>query len=139
MKNNCYLSFLFLILSISAFSQSNTTAIDSIKRVLAVVKSDTARVNTLNSIADKYKESNPDSTAFYAVKATNLARKTNYNFGLANAYINSGNSNIILGNYRQANQYFEKAQAVFETLLKADSKIEIKRIQNGLARAFASQ
>ena len=139
MKNKCYLSFLFLILSVSAFSQSNITAIDSLKRVLAVVKSDTARVNTFNSIADKYKESNPDSTAFYAIKAAALARKSSYNFGLANSYINSGNSNIILGNYRQANQYFNKAQMSFEKLLNSDSEIDSKRIQNGLARAFASQ
>ena len=81
-KNNCYLSFLFLILNVSAFSQSNSTAIDSLKRVLAVAKSDTAKVNTFNSIADKYKESNPDSTAFYAIKAAALARKSNYDFGL---------------------------------------------------------
>ncbi len=139
MKNNCYLSFLFLILSISAFSQSNNTTIDSLKRVLAVAKNDTSKVNTYNSIADKYKESNPDSTAFYAMKAAALARKSSYNFGLANSYINSGNSNIILGNYRQANQYFNKAQLSFETLLNSDSEIDNKRIQNGLARAFASQ
>ncbi len=139
MKNNCYLSFLFLILNASAFSQSNNTVIDSLKRVLAVAKNDTSKVNTYNSIADKYKESNPDSTAFYALKAASLARKSSYNFGLANSYINSGNSNIILGNYRQANQFFNKAQQSFERLLHSNSEIDIKRIQNGLARAFASQ
>ncbi|WP_309640888.1 tetratricopeptide repeat protein [Flavobacterium sp.] len=139
MKNINSISFLLFLTSMSVFSQSSATEVDSLKRVLSVVKIDTAKVNVLNSIADKYKESNPDSTAFYAVKAAALAQHTNYNFGLANAYINSGNSNIILGNYRQANQYFGKAQAVFEMLLNADSEIEIKRIQNGLARAFASQ
>lgn len=139
MKINCYLSFLFLILSVSAFSQSNSTAIDSLRRVLAVVKSDTAKVNTFNSIADKYKESNPDSTAFYALKAAALAQKTNYNFGLSNSFINSGNANIILGNYRQANQYFNKAQLAFESLLSSNSDIDAGRIKNGLGRAFASQ
>lgn len=114
-------------------------AIDSLKDVLSVVKSDSAKVNTYNNIADKYKESNPDSTAFYAIKAATLARKTNYNFGLANAYINSGNSNIILGNYRRANQYFNKAQLAFEKLLTSSSEIDAKQIKNGLARAFASQ
>ena len=123
----------------SVFSQSPSTAVDSLKRILSVIKIDTAKVNVLNSIADKYKESNPDSTAFYAFKAASLAQKMNYNFGLANAYINSGNSNIILGNYRQASHYFGKAQGIFEILLDANSEIGIKRIQNGLARAFASQ
>lgn len=139
MKNNCYLSLLFLLISFGAASQSNTTTIDSLKRVLAVAKSDTAKVNTFNTIADKYKESNPDSTAFYAFKAATLARRTNYHFGLANSYINSGNSNIILGNYNQASSYFKKAQLAFEKLLQSNSEIDSKRIQNGLARAFASQ
>ena len=139
MKNNCYLSFLFLILSINAYSQSNSTAIDSLKRVLAFAKSDTTKVNTFNSIADKYKESNPDSTAFYALKAAALAQRKNYDFGLASSYINSGNSNIILGNYPQAKEYFNQAQQSFEKLLQSNSEIEPQRIQNGLARAFASQ
>jgi len=138
-KNNCYLSLLFLLISFGAVGQSNTTAIDSLKRVLSVVKSDTARVNTFNTIADQYKESNPDSTAFYALKAATLARRTNYNFGLANSYINSGNSNIILGNYKQATSCFKNAQLAFEKLLQSNSEIDSKRIQNGLARAFASQ
>jgi tetratricopeptide (TPR) repeat protein len=127
------------MLGATAFCQSSSTAVDSLKRVLSVVKIDTVKVNVFNSIADKYKESNPDSTAYYALKAADLAQKKSYYFGLANAYINSGNSNIILGNYRQANLYFGKAQSVFEALLTADSEIEMKRIQNGLARAFASQ
>ncbi len=139
MKNNCYILFLLFLLNVNAFGQSNTTAIDSLKDVLSVVKSDSAKVNAYNSIADKYKESNPDSTAFYALKAAALARKASYNFGLANSYINSGNANIILGNYRQANQYFNKAQVAFEKLLASNSEIDSKRIQNGLARAFASQ
>lgn len=123
----------------SAFSQSNLAKIDSLKRVLTVVKIDTVRVNAFNSIADKYKEFNPDSTAFYAKKAALLAQKTNYRFGLANALINSGNSQIILGNYRPANQYFHKAQLIFEKLLASHSEIEEKRLKNGLARTFASQ
>ncbi|WP_298222645.1 tetratricopeptide repeat protein [Flavobacterium sp.] len=139
MKNTNYLSLLILLTGMSVFAQTSSTAVDSLKRVLSVVKIDTAKVNVLNSIADKYKESNPDSTASYALKAAALSQKLDYDFGLANALVNSGNSNIILGNYRKANEYFAKAQAVFETLLNANTEIETKRIQNGLARAFASQ
>lgn len=127
------------MMSTAAFCQSSSTAVDSLKQVFLVAKIDTVKVNALNAIADKYKESNPDSTAFYAMKASVLAKKSGYDFGLANAYINSGNSNIILGNYRQANQYFAKAQNVFEKLLNSNSGIETKMIKNGLARSFASQ
>ena len=139
MKNKFNISFLFLAFALNGFCQSQNTTIDSLKRVLPYVKTDTAKVNLLNTIADKFKESNPDSTAFYATKATVLSQKVNYNFGLANSYINTGNSNIILGNYRNANTYFSKAQSGFEKLLEANSEIDVKRIKNGLARAYASK
>ncbi len=139
MKNKYYILFLFLWVVQFAFSQTQSTSIDSLKRILPYSKNDTARVNLYNTIADKYKELNPDSTTFYATKATLLSQKVNYNFGLANSYINSGNSNIILGNYKNANQYFAKAQLCFEKLLESNSEIETKRLKNGLARAFASQ
>ncbi|WP_291084173.1 tetratricopeptide repeat protein [Flavobacterium sp. BFFFF1] len=139
MKNTNYIVLFFLLKSLTGFGQSAVTTIDSLKRVLAVSKTDTVKVNILNSIADQYKESYPDSTAVYALKAATLSRKANYEFGLATSYINSGNGNIILGNYKEAKDYFVKAQTVFEKLLNSDSEIDRKRIKNGLGRSFASQ
>ena len=106
------------------------------KRVLKVVKIDSAKVNIYNRIADKFKESNPDSTAFYANKAASLSLKIKYAFGLANSFINKGNSNIILGNYKIAVNEFRKAQLKFQSLLESDT--ENKLYKNGLARAYAS-
>lgn len=139
MKNRRNISFSFLLIGLTAMGQSPVKPVDSLKQVFGAAKTDTAKVNVLNSIASKYQESNPDSTGFYAIKAEKLARQCRYDFGLANAYINSGNSNIILGNYRQANHYFSLAQHLFESLLEEASIAETKRIQNGLARAYASQ
>ena len=111
MKRNLNI-FLIIVISIFGnFCLAQNTEIDSLKRVLKVIKIDTSKVNIYNHIADKFKESNPDSTAFYAQKAAALSLKIKYDFGLANSYINTGNSNIILGNYKVAIQEFKKAQS----------------------------
>ena len=139
MKNKYFLATLLLIISINGFCQSQHSQIDSLKRVLKFSKIDSAKANIYNNIADKFKESNPDSTDFYAAKANVLSRKINYTFGQANANLNIGNSNIILGNYKLAIQNFQKAQSAFEKLLGTDSEIDIKRLKNGLAKSYASQ
>ncbi len=134
-KSN-YRSTAFLLLLLLCGYCNAQAPIDSLKSVLKAAKIDTVKVNIYNKIADKFKESNPDSTAFYAQKATSLSLKIKYNFGLANAYINTGNSNIIFGNYAAALTYFKKAQSVYEPLLEEDPTNTM--IKNGLARAYAS-
>ncbi len=116
------------------FSQNK--AIDSLKRVLKVAKIDTTKVNVYNNLANEFKNINPDSTAFYGAKANDLAVKTEYDFGQANAAMNIGNSNIILSNYPNALLNFDKAQRIFKDLLSNNPND--KKLKNGLARAFAS-
>ena len=120
----------------SSFAFSQNTTIDSLKRVLKFSKIDTAKVNIYNNLANEFKNTNPDSTGFYGAKANELGIKTNYNFGQANAEMNIGNSNIILSNYSKALQNFIKAQTIYSQLLEKDS--DNIKLQNGLARAFAS-
>ncbi len=131
-------SILLIFILSSTFCIAQNQVIDSLKKVIQVTKIDSAKVNTYNTIADKFKESYPDSTAYYALKASALAKKTNYNFGIANAFMNSGNSNIILSNYKNALHDFENAKTYFEKELKNTSNIDKKRIKNGLARSYAS-
>jgi tetratricopeptide (TPR) repeat protein len=138
-KNQYLIITLFLTFFLNGICLAQNTKIDSLKRVLPATKTDTAKVNIYNKIADKFKESNPDSTRFYAAKAILLAQKTNYTFGQANAFLNVGNANIVLGNFKIANQNFEKAQTLFEKLLDNNETIDNKLIKNGLARALASQ
>ncbi len=123
-----------IILYFDGFSQN--IKIDSLKRVLKVTRIDTTKVNIFNTIADAFKETNPDSTSFYAEKAAVLSKKVKYGFGMANSYMNNGNANIILGNYKKAAAYFGKAQLEYESLLKKDP--DNKQLKNGLARAYAS-
>ena len=129
--------FLIILLSVLCnYCMAQSTEIDSLKRVLKATKIDTSKVNIYNHIADKFKESNPDSTAFYAQKAAALSLKLKYDFGLANSYINTGNSNIILGNYKIAISEFKKAQLKFQSLVALDG--ENKFFKTGLARTYAS-
>ena len=127
---------LFFVAIFSSIGYSQTTAIDSLKRVLRVAKTDTTKVNIYNSLANNFKEINPDSTTFYATKAMILSQKTSNSFGLATSYINNGNANIILGNYKNATTFFSKAKTEFEKLAANDEKN--KKIKNGLARSLAS-
>ena len=127
----------FLLFSfIGGIANAQNNQIDSLQRILRVTKIDTAKVNHYNTIADLYKEINPDSTLFYAQKAAVLSTKTGYNFGLATAFTNKGNASIILGNYPVALKYFKNSQTEFGIALQQnpDNKETIK----GLARSYAS-
>ena len=136
MKKTYTIAMLFFVAIFSSIGYSQTTAIDSLKRVLRVAKTDTTKVNIYNSLANNFKEINPDSTTFYATKAMILSQKTSNSFGLATSYINNGNANIILGNYKNATTFFSKAKTEFEKLAANDEKN--KKIKNGLARSLAS-
>lgn len=135
MKKKYPIQVLLPFLLFCAFSWSQKTEIDSLKRVLRVAKVDTTKVNLYNHIANQFKESNPDSTAYYATKAATMSQKINYPFGLATSYLNRGNSNIILSNYQKAKIDFEKAKTSFSEQLEDN---ETKEIKNGLARSYAS-
>src|SRR3954467_4469116 len=102
---------------LTGISSAQSTAIDSLKRVLQGVKVDTAKVNTYNALAHEFRESNPDSTTYYAAKASTLSQQIKYNFGQANALMNNGNASVIRSNYPQALKDFNQAAKYFRLLL----------------------
>jgi tetratricopeptide (TPR) repeat protein len=132
-KINVYFFFLLCFVKPVLFAQS--ASIDSLKKVLITIKIDTAKVNTLNMLADNYKNIDSDSTAYYAKKALTQSTKIKYDFGIANAFINHGNSNVIKSNYKAALQDFHYAQLKFQKLIDHGSEINIGKIKNGLARS----
>jgi tetratricopeptide (TPR) repeat protein len=136
LKNTFRIALFLTMTTVCGLSHAQGFQVDSLKRVLKVVTTDTAKVNIYNHLAGRFRETNPDSTAFYASKAAALSLKINYGFGLANASINTGNSEIIFGNYAKALTHFKKAQSVYESLLEDDK--QNKAFKNGLARAYAS-
>jgi tetratricopeptide (TPR) repeat protein len=136
LKHSIPIAILFFTVSISGVCLAQTNPVDSLKSVLSKSKIDTVSVNAYNHLANYYKDSNIDSTRFYAQKAASMAVKTNYGFGLANAYINLGNFNLVTGNYKVALHHFQNAQLKYESLLEKNTTD--KAFKNGLARAFAS-
>lgn len=136
MKTSSKILLYTFILFIGQLGWSQQTTIDSLKRVYKVTKIDTTKVGVLNKLASQFKEINPDSTSFYADKALKLSTKLNYGFGQANAEVNLGNASIILGDYAQAKNHFEKAKSIFESLLKKED--DNKTFIYGLARCYSS-
>ncbi len=106
--------------------------------VLQKTKNDIDKVQLLNTIADEYKAGNPKLMQQYAKEALQLATKINYSVAKGNALLNLGNSNILLGNYPQALQFFSEAQIVFEKAIDNAANENSKEINNGLARAYGS-
>lgn len=125
----------FLLLT-ADYSWSQQNVIDSLKRVYKAAKIDTAKVATLNRISAAFKETQMDSSFYFASKAETWARKINFKEGMANAAINKGNANIIISSYKDAKNEFEKAKKLFEELVDKDD--DNKTFIFGLARCYSS-
>lgn len=136
MKTILKTTVLFFILAQSHSCWSQNKTIDSLKRVIKVTKTDTAKVNIFNHLAFEMKESHIDSSLYYAVKAIGLARTIHYEYGQANGEVNQGNSFIITGDYTQAKKCFTRAKGIFQKLTENDT--ENKNFKIGLARSYAS-
>lgn len=134
MKNKSATISQLLLLIFCSISYAQKGEIDSLKRVLSASKVDTTKANLYNHISNRYKESNPDSTEFYAQKAALLSQKIKYDFGIANSFLNKGNSNIIKGKYSQAKSDFEKAKTIFLQLTEDE---DTKERKNGLAKSYS--
>ncbi len=133
------LKFRFLLILLWCLAQGDVCAqqpvIDSLKRVLGVTRIDTARVNLYNALAHQYRESNPDSTQFFARKALALSVPVQYRWGTGNAHLNMGNAQVILSQYPKALDHFTRAQRELKALQGSEHRT---RIDNALARAYAS-
>ncbi len=127
--------FLYIFLLFSLFANSQSKSIDSLLVALKNAKKDSVKVQTLNSIADEYKTSDPKLMNQYAEKALQLSKQIKFKPGEGNAYLNLGNSNIIIGNYPNALQNFVLAQELFENNANAIVGLDRKK---GLAKAYGS-
>ncbi|SCX79450.1 tetratricopeptide repeat-containing sensor histidine kinase [Flavobacterium caeni] len=134
MSKQYFLAILFFAVGWSAWSQQ--TEVDSLKRVLAVTRIDTAKVNLYNALAYQFRETNVDSAQTYAGKALALAQQKKYFLGIAHAHLNLGNAHIILSDYPTALRYFLSAQKQFESAMETTGNPSV--VKGGMARALAS-
>lgn len=137
MKRQQYKILCFLLFSsVLLFSQNKS--VDSLISQLKSTTGDIDKANLLNAIANDYKENDPKLTLFYANNALKLAKDIQYKYAEANACLNIGNANIIIGNYALALQQFLNAQTLFEGLVVSESIDSATEVKNGLARAYGS-
>ncbi|HXB13512.1 MAG TPA: tetratricopeptide repeat protein, partial [Bacteroidia bacterium] len=110
--NRLGISILFIIImSLPGFAQNR--AIDSLRTVLKTQPEDTGRVKTLNKLGEVLWRNNYFDTArICAQAAIELAQKTGYKLGIANAYRTLGIISDIQGHFQKALQYDTMALAI---------------------------
>ena len=110
-KRVTFLSILFIINSLTLFSQEKTgdKSIDSLLNLLPNIKVDTTRINTLNLIASRFNNLNPNKGIIFGNKALFLSKKIKWNDGIVWSLLNIGKNYSTIGNSKKANLIFEKA------------------------------
>jgi signal transduction histidine kinase len=111
---NIVLFSIFLLSSLAAYTQSSRT--DSLKKVLAAQKEDTAKVRVLGVLAWAYAFSYPDTGLVYAKRALSLSEELNYDYGKFWSIVGITRSLYALGNYHLQLEYAFKAVPIAKNL-----------------------
>ena len=83
---------------------------------ICTISPDTSQINSLNRLAEAKFALNPDTTLFYAKQSIALAKRSNYQRGLANGLLESGKAYYFKGKSDEATQAFDQAIALFTKL-----------------------
>jgi tetratricopeptide (TPR) repeat protein len=107
-----FITALLLLFNIAGISQQSV--IDSLERVLATTKNDSAKLPLLSILADEYVTTNPAKAIASCQQLLQLSEKLKIPKGIANAYVSLGNIEHGLGNYNKALEYYFKSIKVAE-------------------------
>ena len=88
MRNKSVLIFLFTALCSAGLAQNKLT--DSLKQLLTITNEDTSRVLVLTNLGLQYRNTNPDSSVYFAEKGLALARQIKFKRGEAFALTTIG-------------------------------------------------
>ena len=107
----------FLIILFFSFCKTfcQPGKMDSLKKIM-LLRSDSAKADILNMISKEYSQQNFDSSIWFANQALFLSQALSYKKGIAEAYRNTGRTNLFLGNRTIAKQYLDKALSLFDSL-----------------------
>ncbi|MES2274444.1 MAG: tetratricopeptide repeat-containing sensor histidine kinase [Bacteroidota bacterium] len=136
MKQAYAFLIIFNLLGITVRANGHHPEIDSLKKLVkpAVNSPDTLHVNRLNTLAEDYFESQPDSTTYYANLAIGLSNKLGYKKGLADAYIQIASVNSFRGNYAVSTANFNRALLLYQQIIDplgiSESLIGLGRVQD---------
>ena len=117
-----YFFSLIVFLQFSFIMSSQTSVIDSLKRVLDTI-ADEKKAEIYNEISSSYKFTNIDSSLFYAQKAVVASKKNNSPYQKAVAYKNIGHCFIDKMKKDSSILYFNKALDIFKILDKKEKII----------------
>jgi adenylate cyclase len=120
--------FLANIFDQSFCATKDREAIDLLLSILVSGKEDTAKVNALNALGNKFLIENPDTAIYFASKALTLSTKLNYEMGIAKGYLNICIALVNRGNYDEALKRSKDALLFYDRLLiseKSSAKIKV--------------
>jgi len=125
------LLILYLISSISLFSQ---TKIDSLKRILKTQAVDSLKVKTYNELSYEIVPYNQDEAASYARKALKLAKKIKYKKGMGTAFHNLGNACYYASKIDSGLFFYQKALDLRQSI---DDKLGMASTLNNLGNIYS--
>jgi tetratricopeptide (TPR) repeat protein len=110
-----------------AFSQ-NKDPKDSLSQLLKKPLADTTRVKSITALAWYYRYTNPDTAIIVATEALNLAKKTQFNLGLAMSYQRLGDIYSNMDNYVKAMRYDSLAIQICDMALRSDTRFRLRYV-----------
>ncbi len=114
-KINSLILLSFLFCPFALYSQESSV-VDSLSSVLDNSVEDTNRVNTLNSLAEELRKTDPGQANEYAEEALALSRELNYKKGVAGAYFSLGRVYRAQFNLTEARGYYLKSVQIYKEL-----------------------
>jgi len=111
-----FTALLFFTISFSFSLKAQNNQIDSLLKVIDKSSNDSNKVNTLNVLAKKYFNTDPEKSIFYGLQSSALAKKINFKRGLALAYKYTGTGYLYKGNNIEAIKSYQLALAIFDSI-----------------------
>jgi signal transduction histidine kinase len=126
-----------LILIILMYINSCVVAeTDSLAYILDNIKNDTVCINTLNKLSIFHQKDNPQLSLKYALNAERIAKRCDYNKGLAIAFYTVGNIYADKKNNELAINSYKNCIDIY---LKNSNKIGLSNTYNNLGEIYNSQ
>ena len=137
MKYRGYKSLMSVLLCFVVYAgQGQNAKIDSLKSVLQAGRADTQRVNVLYELGKAYYRISPDTVRKLGVQALQLAKRLNFQSGIAKSENNIGVSYYFQGDYPKAFEHYEQAMNAY---VAAKNQRGISSIYNNLGIIFRRQ
>jgi tetratricopeptide (TPR) repeat protein len=137
MKKALFLLIIIASIAIQSFAQKQgKSKIDSLLSVLKSAKTDTSKVNTLNALADEFRNNNPDTAIYFANQAMALATTLNYIMGNADSYFYLSIAKSNLNKNEEALINCNTALRLYDQLLISSQKTGKSKILKQKSNAY---